>query len=114
MLPTATPATIPSLTLTASAGKLTSGQSPKATVTIERSQSTNFGRRPPNLDIPKETPSPDQQQQTAATEESNGGLVFITILPDEQGRFGFNVKGGVDQKLPIIVSRVGPGTPADK
>jgi tyrosine-protein phosphatase non-receptor type 4 len=41
-------------------------------------------------------------------------LVFITIIPDEQGRFGFNVKGGIDQKLPIIVSRVGSNTPADR
>ena len=41
-------------------------------------------------------------------------LVNIKILPDEQGRFGFNVKGGVDQKMPIIVSRVGANTPADK
>ena len=46
--------------------------------------------------------------------ESNGGLVTITILPDEKGRFGFNVKGGADQKMPIIVSRVGTNTPADK
>jgi hypothetical protein len=29
-------------------------------------------------------------------------------------RFGFNVKGGIDQKLPIIVSRVGANTPADR
>ena len=36
------------------------------------------------------------------------------LFQDEQGRFGFNVKGGVDQKLPIIVSRVGANTPADK
>ena len=42
------------------------------------------------------------------------GLVFITIVSDEQGRFGFNVKGGMDQKLPIIVSRIGSNTPADK
>ena len=45
-------------------------------------------------------------------EEQN--LVIITILPDEKGRFGFNVKGGSDQKMPIIVSRVGANTPADK
>uniref|UniRef100_A0A8C8SMS8 Protein tyrosine phosphatase non-receptor type 4 n=1 Tax=Pelusios castaneus TaxID=367368 RepID=A0A8C8SMS8_9SAUR len=35
------------------------------------------------------------------------------IKPDENGRFGFNVKGGYDQKMPVIVSRVAPGTPAD-
>ncbi|XP_041505174.1 tyrosine-protein phosphatase non-receptor type 4 isoform X6 [Microtus oregoni] len=48
----------------------------------------------------------------------NGGiphdnLVLIKMKPDENGRFGFNVKGGFDQKMPVIVSRVAPGTPAD-
>uniref|UniRef100_A0AAR2KED5 Protein-tyrosine-phosphatase n=1 Tax=Pygocentrus nattereri TaxID=42514 RepID=A0AAR2KED5_PYGNA len=33
--------------------------------------------------------------------------------PDENGRFGFNVTGGSDQKMPVIVSRVAPGTSAD-
>ena len=51
---------------------------------------------------------------TSVDASADGGLVFITIIPDEQGRFGFNVKGGVDQKLPIIVSRVGSNTPADR
>ncbi|XP_033762686.1 tyrosine-protein phosphatase non-receptor type 4-like isoform X2 [Pecten maximus] len=41
------------------------------------------------------------------------GLVTIRMIPDEQGRFGFNVKGGADQGMPIIVSRVAPSTPAD-
>ncbi|XP_053374760.1 tyrosine-protein phosphatase non-receptor type 4-like isoform X5 [Mercenaria mercenaria] len=41
------------------------------------------------------------------------GLVTIRMIPDEQGRFGFNVKGGADQGMPIIVSRVAPNTPAD-
>uniref|UniRef100_A0A8C3G9S7 Tyrosine-protein phosphatase n=1 Tax=Cyclopterus lumpus TaxID=8103 RepID=A0A8C3G9S7_CYCLU len=40
-------------------------------------------------------------------------LVLIKMIPDEHGRFGFNVKGGADQKMPIIVSRVAPGTSAD-
>ncbi|XP_067299997.1 tyrosine-protein phosphatase non-receptor type 4 [Pseudorasbora parva] len=40
-------------------------------------------------------------------------LVLIKMKPDENGRFGFNVKGGCDQKMPIIVSRVAPGTSAD-
>ncbi|XP_064647817.1 tyrosine-protein phosphatase non-receptor type 4-like isoform X4 [Lineus longissimus] len=69
------------------------------------------------------------------------GLVSIKMKPDDQGRFGFNVKtlenviqkktpsvpvtrsirtrsrtanqGGADQGMPIIVSRVAPNTPAD-
>uniref|UniRef100_A0A4W3HW26 Tyrosine-protein phosphatase n=1 Tax=Callorhinchus milii TaxID=7868 RepID=A0A4W3HW26_CALMI len=40
-------------------------------------------------------------------------LVPIRMKADENGRFGFNVKGGIDQKMPVIVSRVAPGTPAD-
>ncbi|XP_027001240.2 tyrosine-protein phosphatase non-receptor type 4 isoform X2 [Tachysurus fulvidraco] len=40
-------------------------------------------------------------------------LVLIKMNPDENGRFGFNVTGGYDQKMPIIVSRVAPGTSAD-
>nr|XP_054603034.1 tyrosine-protein phosphatase non-receptor type 4 isoform X2 [Nothobranchius furzeri] len=40
-------------------------------------------------------------------------LVLIKMRPDEHGRFGFNVKGGADQKMPIVVSRVAPGTSAD-
>ncbi|KAJ8388369.1 hypothetical protein AAFF_G00133950 [Aldrovandia affinis] len=40
-------------------------------------------------------------------------LVLIKMRPDENGRFGFNVKGGSDQKMPVIVSRVAPGTSAD-
>ncbi|KAK1165920.1 tyrosine-protein phosphatase non-receptor type 4-like isoform X1 [Acipenser oxyrinchus oxyrinchus] len=40
-------------------------------------------------------------------------LVLIKMSPDGNGRFGFNVKGGSDQKMPVIVSRVAPGTSAD-
>ncbi|CAM9607037.1 unnamed protein product [Lampetra fluviatilis] len=40
-------------------------------------------------------------------------LVLIRIKQDDNCKFGFNVKGGSDHKMPIIVSRVAPGTPAD-
>lgn len=39
--------------------------------------------------------------------------VRVCMRPDAEGRFGFNVKGGADQSLPILVSRVVPHTPAD-
>ncbi|XP_058830925.1 tyrosine-protein phosphatase non-receptor type 4 [Topomyia yanbarensis] len=42
------------------------------------------------------------------------GLVTIRLVADDQGRFGFNVKGGVDLNLPVQVSRVAPHTPADR
>ncbi|KAJ8951573.1 hypothetical protein NQ318_020450 [Aromia moschata] len=42
------------------------------------------------------------------------GLVTIVLHPDEDGKYGFNVKGGTDISVPILVSRVAPNTPADK
>ena len=62
-----------------------------------------------STDDEKHVPTEQQQQSS-----EDGGLVMMTILPDEKGRFGFNVKGGADQKMPIIVSRVGVNTPADR
>ncbi|XP_067861248.1 tyrosine-protein phosphatase non-receptor type 3-like isoform X1 [Heptranchias perlo] len=44
---------------------------------------------------------------------SDNGLLWVRMIPDEEGKFGFNLKGGVDQKMPLIVSRVSPGSPAD-
>ncbi|KAH3719339.1 hypothetical protein DPMN_062171 [Dreissena polymorpha] len=64
-------------------------------------------------------PSSRQEQNISQLQpNSNGyhdgpGLVTIRMIPDAQGRFGFNVKGGADQGMPIIVSRVAPNTPAD-
>uniref|UniRef100_A0A8C6P9B4 protein-tyrosine-phosphatase n=1 Tax=Nothobranchius furzeri TaxID=105023 RepID=A0A8C6P9B4_NOTFU len=56
--------------------------------------------------------------KSASSTQLNGvvphdNLVLIKMRPDEHGRFGFNVKGGADQKMPIVVSRVAPGTSAD-
>ncbi|XP_058168479.1 LOW QUALITY PROTEIN: tyrosine-protein phosphatase non-receptor type 4 [Anopheles ziemanni] len=50
----------------------------------------------------------------ASGDDGSNGLVTIHLAADEQGRFGFNVKGGIDHGLPIVVSRVAPHTPADK
>ncbi|XP_068092774.1 tyrosine-protein phosphatase non-receptor type 3 isoform X2 [Hyperolius riggenbachi] len=47
-------------------------------------------------------------------ELANGDLLLVRITPDEDGRFGFNLKGGVDQKMQLVVSRITPGSPADK
>ncbi|MBN3273645.1 PTN3 phosphatase, partial [Polyodon spathula] len=43
----------------------------------------------------------------------NAELLLLRITPDKEGRFGFNVKGGVDQKMPLVISRVSPDSPAD-
>ncbi|KAK0420190.1 hypothetical protein QR680_014559 [Steinernema hermaphroditum] len=42
------------------------------------------------------------------------GLVTVKVRPDAQGRYGFNVKGGIDHDHPVIVSRVASGSPADR
>ncbi|XP_070822768.1 tyrosine-protein phosphatase non-receptor type 3 isoform X5 [Chaetodon trifascialis] len=44
----------------------------------------------------------------------DGDLMLICIAPDHEGKFGFNVKGGVDQKMPLAVSHVKPDSPAGR
>ncbi|XP_034659159.1 tyrosine-protein phosphatase non-receptor type 4 [Drosophila subobscura] len=46
--------------------------------------------------------------------DSGSDLITIRLQADEQGRYGFNVKGGVDLSLPVQVSKVVPHTPADR
>uniref|UniRef100_A0A8B9CZS3 protein-tyrosine-phosphatase n=1 Tax=Anser brachyrhynchus TaxID=132585 RepID=A0A8B9CZS3_9AVES len=58
------------------------------------------------FDVPA---SPEKSTPNGGIPHDN--LVMIRMKPDENGRFGFNVKGGYDQKMPVIVSRVAPGTP---
>ncbi|CAH8567498.1 unnamed protein product [Schistosoma rodhaini] len=61
--------------------------------------------------------APDVENSLRLTDEINElnseGLVRISIRPDSHGRFGFNIKGGIDHGMPIIVSRVGANMPAD-
>lgn len=63
---------------------------------------------PPLFDSP---PAYDCNENTNKLCEE-GVLVSILLKADDQGRFGFNVKGGVDLQMPIYVSRVAPHTPA--
>ncbi|KAM9851582.1 tyrosine-protein phosphatase non-receptor type 3 [Aulostomus maculatus] len=44
----------------------------------------------------------------------DGDLLLIRITPDHEGKFGFNVKGGVDQKMPLAISHVKPDSPAGR
>lgn len=44
----------------------------------------------------------------------DGDLMLICITPDQDGKFGFNVKGGVDQKMPLAISHVKPDSPAGR
>ncbi|XP_062842012.1 tyrosine-protein phosphatase non-receptor type 3 [Trichomycterus rosablanca] len=43
---------------------------------------------------------------------ADGELLLVRISPDKDGKFGFNVKGGVDQKMPLAISHVNPNSPA--
>ncbi|CAD5222448.1 unnamed protein product [Bursaphelenchus xylophilus] len=47
---------------------------------------------------------------------SNGddSSVVIRMNPDSHGRFGFNVTGGADCAHPVIISRIIPGSPAER
>ncbi|KAG2465168.1 PTN3 phosphatase, partial [Polypterus senegalus] len=56
----------------------------------------------------------DGQYYCDKSELMDGSLLLIRIAPDEEGKFGFNVKGGVDQKMPLVISRVSPDSPASK
>lgn len=62
---------------------------------------------PPLFESP---PAYDSNENTDKLLEE--GLVSIHLKSDDQGRFGFNVKGGIDLQMPIFVSRVAPHTPA--
>ncbi|XP_064181421.1 tyrosine-protein phosphatase non-receptor type 3 isoform X2 [Anguilla rostrata] len=42
----------------------------------------------------------------------DGDLLLVHIAPDEEGKFGFNVKGGVDQKMALVISHVSTNSPA--
>ncbi|XP_037309067.2 tyrosine-protein phosphatase non-receptor type 3 isoform X1 [Pungitius pungitius] len=44
----------------------------------------------------------------------DGDLMLICIAPDHDGKFGFNVKGGVDQKMPLAISHVKLDSPAGR
>uniref|UniRef100_H0XEG9 Tyrosine-protein phosphatase non-receptor type n=1 Tax=Otolemur garnettii TaxID=30611 RepID=H0XEG9_OTOGA len=59
--------------------------------------------------------STEDASQYYCDKNDNGDsyLVLIRITPDEDGKFGFNLKGGVDQKMPLVVSRINPESPAD-
>ncbi|CAF1907927.1 unnamed protein product [Rotaria magnacalcarata] len=48
-----------------------------------------------------------------ATKENSDAIV-IKLQPDNDGRYGFNVKGGGDEHTPIVVSRIALDTPANR
>ncbi|CAB3403277.1 unnamed protein product [Caenorhabditis bovis] len=61
---------------------------------------------------PRSRRSPQSNKSSSPVGEDQ--VVTVKMRPDRHGRFGFNVKGGADQNYPVIVSRVAPGSSADK
>ncbi|KXJ78617.1 hypothetical protein RP20_CCG004101 [Aedes albopictus] len=78
---------------------------------IEHCARTYDAQIPTMFDSPPAYNGINNPENSVPKEE---GLVTIRLVADDQGRFGFNVKGGVDLNLPVQVSRVAPHTPADK
>ena len=60
---------------------------------------TRTGEVEVNLDSTLNTSSPSVNEEKEVLD-----CVEIVILPDPYGKFGFNVRGGYDQKLPVVVS----------
>ncbi|XP_074539511.1 tyrosine-protein phosphatase non-receptor type 3 isoform X2 [Halichoeres trimaculatus] len=56
----------------------------------------------------------DHSLQNYKGAPGDGDLMLICIAPDHEGKFGFNVKGGVDQKMPLAISHVKPDSPAGR
>lgn len=41
-------------------------------------------------------------------------VITVCMEADEQGRFGFNVRGGIDVNLPVLVARIAQHSSADR
>ncbi|VIO92088.1 Protein-tyrosine phosphatase 1, putative [Brugia malayi] len=94
---------------TVSNGKLQNGGSPRSSLASYSSYGSvvnqSNGYSPTYI---RRSPRP------SSSPISEDCLVVIRMRADAQGRYGFNVKGGADQNYPVIVSRVAPGSAADK
>ncbi|XP_068003533.1 tyrosine-protein phosphatase non-receptor type 3 isoform X4 [Melanerpes formicivorus] len=99
--------------------------SPKALAPSPNGVSNNSGSTPLEGVDKQFLETHDNITKSSSTEDSSqyycdkndlieGDLLLVHIRPDEDGKFGFNLKGGVDQKMPLVVSRITPGSPADK
>lgn len=94
---------------------VTDSKSPRKAWEKQDTESANgFSDRSARFDssIPPLFDSPPAYDINDADKLIEEGLVSIRLKADEQGRFGFNVKGGLDLQMPVLVSRVAPHTPA--
>ncbi|KAG9331014.1 hypothetical protein JZ751_020437 [Albula glossodonta] len=60
---------------------------------------------------PDEAIDSDTQSYGQQNVAMDSDLLLVHITPDEEGKFGFNVKGGVDQKMPLVISHVSADSP---
>lgn len=77
---------------------------------LVRSKSLGMADAEGHMNRLKPALTPELHRNGSANQE---GLITIRMEPDEQGRFGFNVQGGADIDLPVIVSKIARGMPAD-
>lgn len=55
-----------------------------------------------------------EQIQSSTAHLNDKNLITVCMDADEQGRFGFNIRGGTDVDIPVMVSRIVPHSPADR
>lgn len=77
---------------------------------LVRSKSLGMADADGHMNRLKPVLTPELHRNGSANQE---GLITVRMEPDEQGRFGFNVQGGADIDLPVIVSKIARGMPAD-
>lgn len=77
---------------------------------LVRSKSLGMADAEGHMNRLKPALTPELHRNGSANQE---GLITVRMEPDEQGRFGFNVQGGADIDLPVIVSKIARGMPAD-
>lgn len=69
---------------------------------------------PPATVAPQSMSAATELMHSAATHLNEKNLITVCMEADEHGRFGFNVRGGVDVNLPVLVARIAPHSPADR
>ncbi|KAJ8366367.1 hypothetical protein AAFF_G00360900 [Aldrovandia affinis] len=75
-------------------------------------QDSEAPSRPGSHSPGEDAPDGDSQGYADQNEVMDTDLLLVRIAPDEGGKFGFNVKGGVDQKMPLVISHVSADSPA--
>ncbi|XP_031571457.1 tyrosine-protein phosphatase non-receptor type 4-like isoform X2 [Actinia tenebrosa] len=87
------------------------GSIAKPSVAQDNHQKT--GRSSDSLDSKNSDECDEDETKVGNGTTPQEGLMTVKMDPDDKGRFGFNVQGGSDIELPVIVSKIAPSTPAD-